>query len=158
MTRRMTIWAKAGWLAALAGLTLGSLPGRAVAQAPARDSVGGMLSNLELLYGASRYAQETRDAPASVTIITAREIREYGYRTLADVLGGVRGFSTRNDLNYEFAIVRGLEPQGDFNTRVLILVNGQRLNAAVTDVTNVGNDGLVDLDRIHGEPLEIAQR
>ena len=145
----MTIWAKAGWLAALAGLTLGSLPGRVVAQAPARDSVGGMLSNLELLYGASRYAQETREAPASVTIITAREIREYGYRTLADVLGGVRGFSTRNDLNYEFAIVRGLEPQGDFNTRVLILVNGQRLNAAVTDVTNVGNDGLIDLDRIH---------
>ena len=108
-----------------------------------------MLSDLELVYGASRYAQDTRDAPASVTIITAREIREYGYRTLADVLGSVRGFSTRNDLNYEFAIVRGLEPRGDFNTRILILVNGQRLNAAVTDVTNVGNDALIDLDRIH---------
>ena len=103
---------------------------------------------LELVFGASRYAQETRDAPASVTIVTAKEIREFGYRTLADLLGAVRGFSTRNDLNYEYASVRGLSRLGDFNARILVMLDGQRLNGAMSDVSYIGTDALIDLDRV----------
>ncbi len=102
----------------------------------------------DLVFGASRYAQEARDAPASVTIVSAREIREFGYRTLADVLGAVRGFTTRNDLNYEYATVRGLSRLGDFNTRILVMLDGQRLNGFASDVSYIGTDALIDLDRV----------
>ena len=140
---------RASAIAALYSLVLGASTGSVAAQTPVRDSAGGTLADLELVYSASRYAQETRDAPASVTIITAREIREYGYETLADVLGAVRGFSTRYDFNNDYATVRGLARLGDFNTRLLILLDGQRLNGAVADVSNIGTDALIDLNRIH---------
>src|SRR6185369_729036 len=42
------------------------------------------LMNVEV-YGASQHTQKVMEAPASVTIITADEIKKYGYRTLADV-------------------------------------------------------------------------
>src|ERR1017187_5394692 len=43
------------------------------------------------VYGASKYIQKVTKAPSSVTIVTADDIRKYGYRTLADILRSVRG-------------------------------------------------------------------
>lgn len=120
----------------------------ASAQPARNDRTTQSVSLSDLVFSASRYAQDTRDAPASVTIITAKEIRDYGYRTLADLLGAVRGFSTRNDLNYEYASVRGLARVGDFNTRILVMLDGQRLNGGAGDVSYIGTDALVDLDRV----------
>ena len=120
----------------------------AAAQTARNDGTTQAVLPADLVFSASRYAQDTRDAPASVTIITAKEIRDYGYRTLADLLGAVRGFSTRNDLNYEYASVRGLARLGDFNTRLLVMLDGQRLNGGIGDVSYIGTDALVDLDRV----------
>jgi iron complex outermembrane receptor protein len=52
------------------------------------------------VYGASKYEQKVTEAPSAVTIITADEIRKYGYRTLADILQSVTGFYVTNDRNY----------------------------------------------------------
>src|SRR5690348_12957359 len=48
--------------------------------------------DVQTVYGASRIEQKTTEAPSSVTIIRADEIKKYGYRTLTDVLGSVQGF------------------------------------------------------------------
>ncbi|HWR71824.1 MAG TPA: hypothetical protein VN604_01500 [Nitrospirota bacterium] len=34
--------------------------------------------------GASRFEQKVTEAPSSVSIVTAEDIKQYGYRTLAD--------------------------------------------------------------------------
>jgi outer membrane receptor for ferrienterochelin and colicin len=54
------------------------------------------LMNVEV-YGASKFQQKLSEAPSSVTIVTADEIKKYGYRNLADVLRSVRGFVITND-------------------------------------------------------------
>ena len=43
------------------------------------------------VFGASERLQPVTEAPASVSFITAEDIARYGYRTLADILRGVRG-------------------------------------------------------------------
>ena len=67
------------------------------------------------VYGASKLEQKTTEAPSSVTIITADEIRKQGYRTLADVLGSVQGFNISYDRNYAFPRAQGIS-LGDFLT------------------------------------------
>ena len=46
--------------------------------------------------GASKYEQRASDAPASVSILTAEDFRNYGWRTLADALRSLRGAGPRN--------------------------------------------------------------
>ena len=60
------------------------------------------------VYTASKFPQKSSDAPASVTIITAEDIRNYGYRDLADILASVRGMHGTYDRNYEYLGIRGL--------------------------------------------------
>jgi outer membrane receptor for ferrienterochelin and colicin len=54
------------------------------------------------VYGASKFEQKESEAPASVSIVTADEIRKYGYRTLADILRSMRGFYITYDRNYSY--------------------------------------------------------
>lgn len=97
---------------------------------------------------AGKYQQDITDAPAAVTIITADEIQKGGYRSLAEALNRVRGLYTLYNRAYHFAGMRGFNPLGDFNTRMLVLVDGYRLNDAVYEQAPMGNDFPVDLDLI----------
>jgi outer membrane receptor for ferrienterochelin and colicins len=106
------------------------------------------LLGAELVSTASKFAQEVREAPASITVVTAEEIRRQGHRTLADTLRSVRGFYTTYDRNYHYLGVRGFARPGDYNTRVLILLNGHRLNDAIYDMAPIGTDFPVDLSLI----------
>lgn len=56
--------------------------------------------DVERVFSASRFVQDVRRAPASVTVITAEDIRRFGYRTLADALRSVNGLYTTYDRNY----------------------------------------------------------
>ncbi len=100
------------------------------------------------VYSASKFSQKTEEAPANVTIITASDIKRYGYRTLANVLSSVRGMNVANDRNYSYLGVRGSGRTGDFNSRVLLLVDGYRLNDNIYDQAGIGTEFPVDVDLI----------
>jgi outer membrane receptor for ferrienterochelin and colicins len=108
------------------------------------------LMNIEVttVTGASKYQQELTDAPASVSIITADDIRKAGYRNLAEVLNSVRSFYITNIRSFYNIGVRGFSPLGDFNTRVLLMVDGYRLNDGLYEAAPLGTDFPVDMDLI----------
>ena len=97
---------------------------------------------------ASRYAQTLLEAPAAMSVVTAEDIRTFGYRTLADLLNGIRGLYTSSDRNYHYLGMRGFATPGDYNTRVLLLVDGVRTNDNVYDQAAIGTDFTIDVDLI----------
>lgn len=110
-----------------------------------------LFQEIPSVFGASKYEQKVTEAPASVTIITADEIKKYGYRTLADILQSVNGFFVTNDRNYSYVGARGFNRPGDYNTRILILVDGHRLNDNIYDAAYVGTEAALDvalIDRV----------
>ena len=107
------------------------------------------------VYSASKFEQEILEAPASVSIITSSEIKQYGYRNLADILRSERGFYTTYDRNYNYIGVRGFNRPGDYNTRILLLVDGHRINDNIYGTAAIGNDFLLDVDLI--ERIEVIR-
>jgi outer membrane receptor for ferrienterochelin and colicins len=97
------------------------------------------------VYAASKVEQKVTQAPASITIITADDVKKFGYRTLGDVLQSVQGFNVSYDRNYDFVGARGVS-LGDFNSRILLLVDGHRINNNLTDGAFVDTAFLLDLD------------
>ncbi|HLD24039.1 MAG TPA: TonB-dependent receptor plug domain-containing protein, partial [Sulfuricurvum sp.] len=105
------------------------------------------LMNIEITT-ASKFSQKISEAPSSVTVITSDEIKIYGYRNLADILSGVRGLYTTNDRNYEYVGVRGFNRPGDYNSRILLMVDGTRINDADYDTASIGQEFFLDIDLI----------
>jgi iron complex outermembrane receptor protein len=143
-----------GWSVAAICFTV-LLPGmRGWAQAPpAADLSEASLEELmkikvQSVYGASKYLQKVTQAPAAVTILDAEEIKKHGYRTLADALRSVRGLYVTYDRNYSYVGVRGFNRPGDYNTRILLLVDGHRTNENVYELTYFGTEFPIDIDLI----------
>ena len=135
---------------ALAALVLGAAAGAV----PAQD-LGAGLDEQDLLTGdipsvfsASKFEQKTTDAPASVSIVTSEEIRRYGYRTLKDILASLRSLVTSYDRNYSYVGGRGFALPGDYNSRILFLVDGMRLNEPVFSQGLIGTEFILDVDLI----------
>jgi len=110
---------------------------------------------VQTVVSASRYRQKISEAPSSVTIITAEDIRKFGYRTLADIMRSVRGFYTTYDRNYQSVGVRGFGRLGDYNTRILLLLDGHRVNEAIYASAPIGTEFVLDVDLI--ERIEISR-
>src|SRR5581483_5111330 len=88
---------------------------------------------VEKVYSASKYEQSVTQAPASVSIVSADDIRKFGYRTLAEILRSIRGVYVSDDRNYSYVGVRGFLRPGDYNSRVLVLIDGHRMNDNIYD-------------------------
>jgi iron complex outermembrane receptor protein len=106
------------------------------------------------VYAASKIEQKTTEAPASITIITADDVKKFGYRTLGDVLESVPGFNISYDRNYSFVGTGGIS-LGDFNNRILLLVDGHRVNNNLTDGAFVDTAFLLDMDLV--DRVEVIQ-
>lgn len=103
---------------------------------------------------AAKVNQTTADAPSVLRIVTAEDIRTYGYQTLDDILRSLPGLYTTYDGTNTYLGVRGLGRPGDYNTRVLILIDGVRVNDNVFDSALVGREFPLDVGLI--ERLEYA--
>jgi len=110
---------------------------------------------VDSVYAASKRDQTVMEAPASVSLVTADEIRKYGYRTLADILRSVRGVDVSYDRNYGYIGIRGFNRPGDFGGRVLVLVDGHRMNEPLYDSAFNMMDFLVDVEMI--ERVEVVR-
>ena len=98
--------------------------------------------------GASKYEQKQQQAAAAVSVITRKDIRTYGWRTLNQALASLPGIHTTYDYQYEYLGTRGFSQPGDFNSRVLITINGNRINDATYDQGPTGRDFPLDIDLI----------
>jgi outer membrane receptor for ferrienterochelin and colicins len=107
------------------------------------------------VFGASERIQPVTEAPASVSFITAEDIARYGYRTLADILRGVRGMYVTDDRNYSYLGTRGFSKLGDYKSRILLLVNGHRVNDNVYGQAEIGAE--FGLDPAMFERVEIIR-
>jgi outer membrane receptor for ferrienterochelin and colicin len=96
---------------------------------------------------ASKFEQPATEAPSSVTVITSDEIKRYGWRTLGDILESVPGFYVSYDRAYDFLGARGVN-LGDFNSRILLLVNGHRVNNDLNDGAAIDTSFILDVDLI----------
>jgi outer membrane receptor for ferrienterochelin and colicins len=121
-------------------------PRAALAQQPLPEMSLEDLMRLDAgrVFGASERLQPVTEAPASVSFITAEDIARYGYRTLADILRGVRGMWVTDDRNYSYLGTRGFGIPGDYNSRVLLLVNGHRVNDNIYGQAEIGAEFGID--------------
>ena len=75
---------------------------------------------------ASKNVQTINEVPATVRVITARQIKERGYFSLEDILNDLPGFQFRNIIGFNsYSFLRGVPSQ---NNLILVLVDGVQIN------------------------------
>lgn len=114
--------------------------------------VGGGLADLSFadlvkveVSSASKYVQSAQHAPSAVQVIEAEDIRRHGWRTLTEALDSLPGVYSVNDRAYDFVGARGFLIPGDYNTRFLLLLDGQRLNDNIYEQANFGHEFQLDM-------------
>jgi len=98
--------------------------------------------------GASKYEQKQSQIGAAVSVITRQEIKAFGWRTLDQALASLPGVYVTYDRQFTYLGVRGFSLPGDFNTRVLVTINGNRVNDPIFDSGPFGRELPLDMDLI----------
>ncbi len=98
--------------------------------------------------GASRYEQQQEQVAAAVTVITRDEIHAFGWRTLDEALATLPGVYTTYDRQYSYVGVRGFGLPGDNMTRLLVTIDGMRLNEPLYDDAPLDRMLPLDMDLV----------
>jgi outer membrane cobalamin receptor len=106
------------------------------------------LLDIPVVTAASKFEQSISEAPSAVVVLTAQDIKDFGWRTLAEALASVPGLYVTNDRNYAYLGARGFHKPGDYNSRFLLMVDGVRTNDAVYDQASIGTEGLIDMELV----------
>lgn len=114
-----------------------------------------MQIDVEVVSSASKYQQKVTEAPANISVVSAEDIKRYGFRTLSEILNSLGGFYTTNGRDYSYTGVRGFSRPGDFDTRILYLLDGHRLNESLFGSVGTGFDAIIDIGLI--ERIEVIR-
>ncbi|MYN45254.1 TonB-dependent receptor [Pseudoduganella sp. FT93W] len=145
----------------LRALAAGLLPALALLPAQAQQTAQDPPSLEELLRQApsevtrdieestsSRFARSAAQAPSVTYVVTDVEIARQGLRNMADILRTMPGLYVADDGEFFYVGARGLGRPGDFNARLLFLVDGMRVNENIYDAGLLGPEFFVDVDLI----------
>jgi len=120
-----------------------------LAPQPAGAAPSGRHRDSEIVVTAAGRAQEVKDAPASISVITREELQRMPYREVTDALLEVPGVTvTPGEGNSRDISIRGMAPK-----YTLILVDGKRLSSreSRTNGGNISEGGMLP-------PLEAIER
>ncbi len=93
---------------------------------------------------ASHIANQISNASSAVSIVTSKDIKEYGYRTLADILASMKGLFVSQGYTYAFLGGRGF-PSNEYAGRIIVLIDGYRADDSLYGQAFLGNDGILDV-------------
>ncbi|MDP2881377.1 MAG: TonB-dependent receptor [Azonexus sp.] len=96
----------------------------------------------------AKIAEQVSASPSAVSIVTAADIRAYGYRTLADVINSMRGLSTTYDRRYQYLGGRGFGEPGDYAGRIMLLIDGYATQDSLFNQAYIDESGLLDLELV----------
>lgn len=97
---------------------------------------------------ASKIASQMSAAASAVSIVTANDIKDQGYRTLAEILASMRGLHITEDRAYSFLGGRGFGRPGDFTGRIMLLLDGNQVNNNIYNSAGLGYTGIIDVSLI----------
>lgn len=130
--------------ALLLALAAGHAAARSLADAEVTQLSLDQLLEVEI-YSTSEYVRKLSGAPSSASVVTAADIKAHGYRNLTDILRSLPGLYVAYDRNASYVGSRGFGKVGDWNSRVLFMVDGHRTNENVYDGAYIGNDFVIDV-------------
>jgi outer membrane receptor for ferrienterochelin and colicins len=95
------------------------------------------------------------EAPASVTVITAEQIRRFGYRTFSEALRSVVGMYVYTDGSSDYLATRGFGSPSNFAQRILLLIDGHNVSDPLFNYVRVGEE--VPIDILEVERIEVIK-
>lgn len=106
----------------------------------------------EVTVTAARTERDATETPVPVTVVDRTELEQRNLNTIGDLFRDLPGVSTASEGPFQVRPrIRGLD-----SNRVLVLVDGERLNNARTSTSQSGIEiGLVDVDQV--ERVEVAR-
>jgi iron complex outermembrane receptor protein len=120
----------------------GGLDSQAGADAPELE----LFKDMPVVVAAGRREQTQQQAAASVSVVTADDISLFNYESIADVLRGQRSFYVHTDGLNDFAGVRGFLRPGEWNARILVMVDGTPTNEMIYGQTHIDKDFVVPME------------
>ncbi len=102
-----------------------------------------------------KFAENPDRIPSVVSILTAEDIRLFGWRTLGDALRSLQGLNVTDDHTYAYAGIRGVSPPGDYRPRMQMLIDGMSVNENI--YASVPVDSAFPLDIALIERIEVIR-
>jgi len=102
----------------------------------------------DIVLSASKHEETLEESPANVFIISRKMIENYGCRNIGEALSLVPGMYVTNDYSLSQIGVRGISFFGDWNSRVMVLIDGRSITEQYSGSNTIDVNG-IDIDNIN---------